>query len=109
MQKPSLKKYRTKAAFVFVCLLFPLALWIFMATGAKSYGLISMVMVILAMVPFLMLYEMKKPQAREWIPLAVMAAIAAVGRAAFAFVPHFKPTSAIIVITAMVSGRKQVF
>ncbi|MBP1569794.1 MAG: ECF transporter S component, partial [Oscillospiraceae bacterium] len=109
MQKPSLKKYRTKAAFVFVCLLFPLALWIFMATGAKSYGFISMVMVILAMVPFLMLYEMKKPQAREWIPLAVMAAIAAVGRAAFAFVPHFKPTSAIIVITAMVFGPEAGF
>ena len=85
MQKPSLKNYRTKAAFIFVCLLFPVTLWAFMATGAKNYGLISMVMVILALVPFLMLYEMKKPQAREWIPLAVMAAIAAVGRAAFAF------------------------
>ena len=100
---------RTKAAFVFVCMLFPATLWAFMATGAKNYGLISMVMVILALVPFLMLYEMKKPQAREWIPLAVMAAIAAVGRAAFAFVPHFKPTSAIIIITAMVFGPEAGF
>jgi energy-coupling factor transport system substrate-specific component len=80
-----------------------------MATGAKSYGFISIVLVVLAMVPFLMLYEMKKPKAREWIPLAVMAAIAAVGRAAFAFVPHFKPTSAIIVITAMVFGPEAGF
>ena len=109
MQKPSLKNVRTKAAFVFVCMLFPATLWAFMATGAKNYGFISMVMVILALVPFLMLYEMKKPQAREWIPLAVMAAIAAVGRAAFAFVPHFKPTSAIIVITAMVFGPEAGF
>lgn len=95
--------------FVLVCMLFPLALWIFMATGAENYGFISMVMVVLAMVPFLMLYEMKKPQAREWIPLAVMAAIAAVGRAAFAFVPQFKPTSAIIIITAMVFGPEAGF
>lgn len=27
------------------------------------------------MFPFLMIYEMKKPQAGEWIPLAVMAAL----------------------------------
>ena len=79
MQKPSLKNHRTKAAFVFVCMLFPATLWAFMATGAKNYGFISMVMVILALIPFLMLYEMKKPQAREWIPLAVMAAITARG------------------------------
>ena len=38
-----------------------------------------------------------------------MAAIAAVGRAAFAFAPHFKPTSAIIIITAMVFGPEAGF
>ncbi len=109
MQKPSLSSHRTKVMFFLVCLLFPVTLYVFILTGMKNYGLISLVMVILAMVPFLMLYEMKKPKAREWIPLAVMAAIAAVGRAAFAFVPHFKPTSAIVIITAMVFGPEAGF
>ena len=84
MQKPVLKNLRTKVMLVFVILVFPAALTAFALSGSKNYALISFAMVIMAMVPFLMLYEMKKPQAREWIPLAVMAAIAAVGRAAFA-------------------------
>lgn len=109
MQKTSLSKYRTKVLFVLVCLAFPLCLGVFMLSGMKNYGFLSLVMVIFAMIPFLMLYEMKKPKAREWIPLAVMAAIAAVGRAAFAFIPQFKPTSAIIIITAMVFGPEAGF
>ena len=92
-----------------VVLIFPLALYLFAVTGSKSYALMSFLMVILAMVPFLMLYEMKKPQAREWLPLAVMAAIAAVGRAAFAALPHFKPVSAIIIITSVVFGPEAGF
>ena len=90
-------------------LVFPAALAAFALSGSKNYALISFAMVIMAIVPFLMLYEMKKPQAREWIPLAVMAAIAAVGRAAFAALPHFKPVSAIIIITAMTFGPEAGF
>ena len=82
---------------------------LFSFSGGRNYALMSFVMIILAMVPFLMLYELKKPQAREWIPLAVMAAIASVGRAAFAALPHFKPVSAIIIITASVFGPEAGF
>ena len=109
MQKPVLKNLRTKVMLVFVILVFPAALTAFALSGSKNYALISFAMVIMAMVPFMMLYEMKKPQAREWIPLAVMAAIAAVGRAAFAALPHFKPVSAIIIITAMTFGPEAGF
>ena len=109
MQKPVLKNLRTKVMLVFVILVFPAALTAFALSGSKNYALISFAMVIMAMVPFLMLYEMKKPQAREWIPLAVMAAIAAVGRAAFAALPHFKTVSAIIIITAMTFGPEAGF
>ena len=41
--------------------------------------------------------------------MAVMAALAAVGRVAFAPVPFFKPTSAIIIITASVFGAEAGF
>ena len=109
MQKPLLKNLRTKIMLVLVALVFPAALAAFALSGSKNYALISFAMVIMAIVPFLMLYEMKKPQAREWIPLAVMAAIAAVGRAAFAALPHFKPVSAIIIITAMTFGPEAGF
>lgn len=109
MSKPSISQYRDKVLFIVTLLLFPLILFIFALNGGKNYAFFSMVFVILAMVPFLMLYEMKKPRAREWIPLAVMAAIAAVGRAAFTFFPQFKPVSAIIIITAMAFGPEAGF
>lgn len=109
MPKPLLKDHRTRVMLVLIAVVFPAVLIIFTLNGGHNYALISFIMVILAMVPFLMLYEMKKPQAREWIPIAVMAAIAAVGRAAFAFIPHFKPVSAIIIITAMVFGPEAGF
>ena len=109
MSRPLLKNYRTKALIVTALVLFPALLVLFVLSGSKNYALLSFLMVVLALVPFLMLYEMKKPQAREWVPLAVMAAIAAVGRGAFAMLPHFKPVSAIVIITAMVFGPEAGF
>lgn len=109
MQRSLLKDYRTKFLIFLIILIFPAALILFTLSGGRNYALMSFVMVILAMVPFLMLYELKKPQAREWIPLAVMAAIASVGRAAFAAIPHFKPVSAIVIITAAVFGPEAGF
>ena len=114
------KEYRTKNQNKFVkfrkivlistiALVFPICLGIYTLLGGRAYALMSMLFVILAILPFLMIYEMKKPQAREWIPLAVMAALAAVGRVAFAPVPFFKPTSAIIIITASVFGPEAGF
>lgn len=102
-------KNRSKVLLLFIVIIFPLSLGIYSLIGTTSYAFISMLFVILATIPFLMIYEMKKPQAREWIPLAVMAALGAIGRVAFAPVPFFKPTSAIIIITASVFGPEAGF
>ena len=77
--------------------------------GSRYYGALSLVMVLAALVCFFLRYEQKRPPAREWIPLAVMASIAALGRMALAPVPHAKPMSAIIIITAMVFGAEAGF
>lgn len=109
MQNLSLKDRRTWVLLLLIVIVFPVTLWLFTKGGGANYAILSFVMIILAMIPFLMLYEMKKPKAREWIPLAVMAAIAAVGRGAFAAVPNFKPVSAIVIITAMCFGPEAGF
>ncbi|MCB8817449.1 ECF transporter S component [Desulfosporosinus shakirovi] len=75
----------------------------------KNYGLLSILLIILAMVPFFLSFERRKPEARELVVIAVMAGIAALGRVAFAPIPHFKPTSAVVVITAMVFGPEAGF
>lgn len=102
-------KFRTKILVLIIALVFPICLGIYTLLGGRAYALMSMLFIILAILPFLMIYEMKKPQAREWIPLAVMAALASVGRVAFAPIPFFKPTSAIIIITASVFGPEAGF
>lgn len=102
-------KSRLLMSLILILIVFPITLIFYSLYDNRSYGLISVFFIIIAMIPFLMIYEMKKPQAREWIPLAVMAAIAAVGRVAFAPIPSFKPTSAIVIITASVFGPEAGF
>lgn len=108
MQK-SIGKYRVKAAVFGIMLGIPLSLAIYTFVDNRNYGLISFIVVLFALVPFLMRYDLKKPPAREWIPLVTMAAIASVGRFIFAPIPHFKPVSAIVIITAMVFGPEAGF
>lgn len=102
-------QYRIKVLFILIIIIFPACLVIYTLKGARGYILISSIFVLLALLPFFMIYEMKKPQAREWVPLAVMAALASIGRLAFAPIPFFKPTSAIIIITASVFGPEAGF
>lgn len=104
--KIKFKKYRFLVLLILIVLVFPIFLLLYTMYDNRSYALISMIFVILSMIPFFMKYELKKPRAREWIPLAVMAALASVGRVVFAPIPFFKPTSAIIIITASVFGAE---
>lgn len=107
--KIKFKKYRFLGLLILIVLVFPIFLLLYTMYDNRSYALISMIFVILSMIPFFMKYELKKPRAREWIPLAVMAALASVGRVVFAPIPFFKPTSAIIIITASVFGAEAGF
>lgn len=108
-RKSKFIKYRFFVLILLILIIFPICLVLYTVYDNRNYSFISMLFVILSMVPFFMIYEMKKPQAREWIPIAVMAALASVGRVAFAPVPFFKPTSAIIIITASVFGPEAGF
>lgn len=75
----------------------------------RSYYFTATVMMILAMVPFFTAFEQRKPQARELMVVAVMAALAIAGRAAFFMVPQFKPVVAIVVIAAVCLGAESGF
>ena len=56
----------------------------------RSASFIALCIIGLAMIPFCMIFEDRKPQAREVLLIAVMAAIAVVGRMAFFMLPQFK-------------------
>lgn len=70
----------------------------------KKYYIISMTIIILSLIPFALMYERRRPQARELVLVAVMAALAVAGRAAFYMVPQFKPSLAIVIITGISLG-----
>ena len=103
------KSKRFSLTAIAVVFIFPLALVLYTLYDNRSFGLISFILVLLAMLPFFIHYERKKPPVREWMPIAVMAALAAAGRIVFAPLPHCKPTSAIIIVTAMVLGSQAGF
>lgn len=56
-----------------------------------------------------MIFEKREPQARELIVIAVLSAIAVLGRAMFFMVPTFKPMIAIVIITGVTFGAESGF
>lgn len=79
------------------------------AADEKHYLAVSMLLVIYAMIPFAAGFEGRKPKAREIVILAVLIAVATVGRAAFFMIPNFKPVLAIVIIAGVALGRESGF
>lgn len=79
------------------------------ALGDRNYAVISPIILVLATVMFFLSFESRAPKAREVVPIAVMAALAAVGRLAFAQLPQFKPILAIVIIAAIPFGAEAGF
>lgn len=75
----------------------------------RKYFIVSLLIIIYTMIPFFMMFEKRKPQSRELIVIATMAAIAVVGRMAFFMLPEFKPVAAIVIITGVCFGAESGF
>lgn len=81
--------------------------WTFRDTLIQNSDLfLSFVFLIVSALPFYLVFDKRQVKARELTPIAMMAALCVVGRAAFSIVPfpNFKPVSAIIIITALAFG-----
>lgn len=108
MERKRLPK-RTMVSIAVILLLIPLTIYFFWRNGNRRYLLASLLIVIYTMIPFFMVFEARRPQAREIVVIAVMCAIAVASRAAFIMVPHFKPMGAIVMITAVALGAEAGF
>ncbi|WP_042170658.1 ECF transporter S component [Paenibacillus gorillae] len=75
----------------------------------RKYYFISLLIILYTMLPFAMVFEKRKPQARELIVIAVLAAIAVAGRSAFFMLPQFKPVVAIVIIAGVSFGAEAGF
>lgn len=100
---------KTTAATLLVCvILIPLTLFLGSQLSGKSYYLTSTLMIMEMMLPFFLLFEGRRPQAREMVLLAVLCAIAIVSRVVVPL-PHFKPTFAVIMLAGVAFGPETGF
>lgn len=74
-----------------------------------AYLLLSLVIIACIMIPFFARFEIRKIRGREVIILAILAAIAAIGRVPFAGLPSVQPSSFVIIITGLVFGAESGF
>lgn len=89
-------------------LLVPLAVVLFTRLK-QSFYLSGLTIIVLTIAAFFLHFESRKPQARELVLLAVLCALAVASRAAFGFVPHFKPMLAIVMLTGVAFGPEAGF
>lgn len=69
----------------------------------------AVLIIALAIAPFLISFERRRPDAREVVLIAVLTALAVASRAAFAFVPHFKPMAGVVMIASIALGPRAGF
>ncbi|MBR3555543.1 MAG: ATP-binding cassette domain-containing protein [Oscillospiraceae bacterium] len=101
---------RTLAAAVSILLLIPLTIFIGVYyLGGRKYYFIALLILVETMLPFFLIFEGRKPQARELTVIAVLCAIGVVGRAAFFMLPAFKPVLALVIISGVAFGGETGF
>ncbi len=75
----------------------------------KSYAWLSLCIAVFSCIPIFYCFERKESTAKEITVLAVMIAISVAGRFIFAWLPGFKPVTAITVIVALWLGKEAGF
>ena len=108
-KKEKLSK-RTKAAVLIILLLIPLTLFIWAAYFDKhSFYPVAFLIMIESMAPFFLIFERRKPKARELVLIAALCAITIASRAVFFMLPQFKPVMAMTIICAVAFGGETGF
>ncbi len=101
---------RTVVAAAVILLAVPLTIFIgFYYLDDRKYYFISMLVILETMLPFALIFEGRKPQARELVILSALCAIAVAGRAAFFMIPQFKPVMAVVIIAGVAFGGETGF
>ena len=101
---------RKTTIFSLVTLLVLIPATLFLGTHLRGrwHYLTSTLVILEAMLPFFLVFETRKPQARELVTIAVMAALAVAGRVAIP-VPNFKAITGIVMIAGMAFGPQAGF
>ena len=77
--------------------------------GGRKYYFISLLVLLEAMLPFALVFEGRKPRARELVLVAALSALGVAGRAAFFMLPEFKPVWALTILAGAAFGGETGF
>ena len=103
-EKRNLSK-RTIAAAVSILILIPLTIFAgIFYFDSSSYSLIAFLVLTECMLPFFIVFEGRKPMARELVTIAVICSIGVAGRCLFFMLPQFKPVLALTIIAGVAFG-----
>ena len=109
MQKRKLSR-RTKESAALILVGVPAVLFVGSCYfDLKNYYLMALLVLLACMLPFFMVFEGRKPQARELVIIAVLCALGVAGRAAFFMLPQFKPVLALTIISGVAFGGETGF
>ena len=101
---------RTLVAAVLIVLCIPLTIFAgVMYLGNQHYSVTAILVLIECMIPFFLVFESRKPKARELVILSVLCAIGVAGRAAFFMLPQFTPVMALVIISGVAFGGETGF
>ena len=108
-EKRNLSK-RTIVASVAILLFIPLTIFagIFYLDN-RQYNIVALLVLLECMLPFILVFEGRKPKARELVTIAVLCAIGIAGRSLFFMLPQFKPVLALTIIAGVAFGGEAGF
>lgn len=70
----------------------------------RHFYIVSAAIILLSTIPFFIVFEKRRPLAREITLIAVLVALGVAGRAAFYMLPQFKPIAAVVIIAGCSLG-----
>ena len=109
IEKRRLSK-RTKAAACLILLCIPLTIFAgVMYLDNRQYYPVAIAVLLECMIPFFLVFEGRKPKARELVVISVLCSITVASRGAFFMLPQFKPVMALTIIAGVAFGGETGF
>lgn len=110
VKMPHRASARMFAALAVFLLLIPLTVFFgLQVLGDRKYMTVSLLALLEGILPFFLLLEARRPQARELVTLGVLCALGVAGRIAFAPLPQVKPIAAVVILSGVALGGEAGF
>ncbi len=104
------RKKRTILSALIIFILIPLTIFVgIVFLDDQRYLLVSLFIVLYTMIPFFLVYEKRKPKAREIVTIAIMSALVVFFNMITYMMTPFQPGTALVIITGIAFGPEAGF